>query len=271
MCIVFPVIVTAVMVCPSFFLYRTCTGYKDKEKPLVRVCSGATMAGRAEHKDIRTEIMKSFPELSGEETARLAGHTRLVSCGRGDWILTEGKDVSTTAWLICGHVELLKGSVSGKSTILHIVRDGHFLDLYGIFGSGGAFLSARALSACTLLIMDNSVLRSLLAANSDLSMRVMRALAMRQRMFINKIAVSQGKISVPRRVAGWLLHKARVEKSAVLDDGTTREVLAGLLGLSRESLSRQLSRFSRQGIIRLERKSIVILNEEALRRCLLED
>lgn len=229
------------------------------------------MAGRAEHKDIRTEIMKSFPELSGEETARLAGHTRLVSCGRGDWILTEGKDVSTTAWLICGHVELLKGSASGKSTILHIVRDGHFLELYGLFGSGGAFLSARALSACTVLLMDNRMLRALLSENTVLAMRVMRALAMRQRMFINKIAFSQGKISVRRRVAGWLLHKARVEKSAALDDGITREVLAGLLGLSRESLSRQLSRFVQEGVIRLERKTIVILDDEALRRCLLED
>lgn len=229
------------------------------------------MAGRAEHKDIRAEIMQSFPELSGEEAARLSEHTRLVSFGRGEWIFAEGEDVTTTAWLISGHVELLKGSVSGKNTILHIVRDGHFLDLYGIFGSGDAFLSARALSSCMILIMENRTLRSLLVENSALSMRVMRALAMRQRMFINKIAVSQGKISVPRRVAGWLLHKARVEKSSVLDDGTTREVLAGLLGLSRESLSRQLSRFARQGVIRLERKRIVILEEEALRRCLLED
>ncbi len=229
------------------------------------------MAGRTEHRDIRTEIARSFPELSVDEAARLAENSRMVAAGRGEWIFVEGEKVATTAWLICGHVELLKGSVSGKNSILHIVRDGHFLDLYGIFGSGGAFLSARALSACVLLIMDNRILRSLLAENSDLAMRVMRALAMRQRMFINKIAVSQGKISVSRRVAGWLLHKARVEKSSVLDDGITREVLAGLLGLSRESLSRQLSRFAREGVIRLERRSIVILNEEALRRCLLED
>ena len=98
----------------------------------------------------------------------------------------------------------------------------------------------------------------------------MRALAMRQRMFINKIAVSQGKISVRRRVAGWILHKARVDKTSVLEDVMTREVLAGLLGLSRESLSRQLSRFVQEGMIRLERKTIVIVDEEALRRCLLE-
>lgn len=229
------------------------------------------MAENAESRDVRAYLAQSFPELSAQEAGRLAEGTRLFSCAKGEWIFVEGEDVKTTAWLVCGHVELLKGSVSGKNTILHIVRDGHFLDLYGIFGSSGAFLSARALSACTLLVMDNRNLRPLLEENAVLAMRVMRALAMRQRMFINKIAVSQGKISVRRRVAGWLLHKARVEKSSVLDDGTTREVLAGLLGLSRESLSRQLSRFVQEGVIRLERRAIVILDEAALRRCLLED
>lgn len=229
------------------------------------------MTGYAEHRDVRTELARSFPELSGQEAGRLASGTRLVSFAKGEWIFAEGEVMASTAWLVCGHVELLKGSVAGKNTILHIVRDGHFLELYGLFGSGGAFLSARALSACTVLLMDNRMLRALLSENTVLAMRVMRALAMRQRMFINKIAVSQGKISVRRRVAGWLLHKARVEKSAALDDGITREVLAGLLGLSRESLSRQLSRFVQEGVIRLERKTIVILDDEALRRCLLED
>ena len=119
--------------------------------------------------------------------------------------------------------------------------------------------------------MENRVLRTILAENMGLAQRVMRALAVRQRMFINKIAVSQGKISVRRRVAGWLLHKARVERSAVLEDVVTREVLAGLLGLSRESLSRQLSRFAQEGMIRLERRTIVLTDEEALRRCLMEE
>ena len=138
------------------------------------------------------------------------------------------------------------------------------------FGNGTAFVSALALSRCSVLRIDAKVLRSVLAENAAFALRLMKALAVRQRMFINKIAVSQGKISVRRRVAGWLLHKARVSGSTVVDDGITREVLAGLLGLSRESLSRQLSTFADDGLVRLEKRAIVILDEKALRR-LLED
>lgn len=220
---------------------------------------------------MRERLRACFPELSLQETELLAKATRFSSFAKGEWLCLEGDDASVTCWLVSGHVELLKGSMSGKNTVLHVVSAGHFLDLYGVFGKGRTFLSARALSACTALLMDNRVFRALLGENIGLAQRVMTALAVRQRMFINKIAVSQGKISVRRRVAGWLLHKARVQRSRVLTEVMTREVLAGLLGLSRESLSRQLSRFVQEGMIRLERRTVVIVNEEALRRCLLED
>ncbi|WP_294556276.1 Crp/Fnr family transcriptional regulator [uncultured Mailhella sp.] len=222
-------------------------------------------------RDMRERLGACFPELSVQETERLASAARMSSYAKGEWICVEGGCSTVTCWLVSGHVELLKGSMAGKNTVLHVVRPGHFLDLYGVLGGGAAFLSARTLSPCEVLGMENRVFRALLAENMGLAQRVMRALAVRQRMFINKIAVSQGKISVRRRVAGWLLHKARVEKSTVLEDVITREVLAGLLGLSRESLSRQLSRFAQEGMIRLERRTIVLTDEAALRRCLMEE
>ena len=197
----------------------------------------------AEARDMRERLGACFPELNAQEVERLASATRLSSYAKGEWIYVEGGGATVTCWLLSGHVELLKGSMSGKNTVLHVVRPEHFLDLYGVFGGGVAFLSARALSPCAVLSMENRVLRTILAEN----------------------------MGVRRRVAGWLLHKARVERSAVLEDVVTREVLAGLLGLSRESLSRQLSRFAQEGMIRLERRTIVLTDEEALRRCLMEE
>ena len=46
--------------------------------------------------------------------------------------------------------------------------------------------------------------------------------------------------------------------------GVSREVLANLLGLARETLSRQLSRFSEAGLVELRGKDIVILDVPAL-------
>ena len=220
--------------------------------------------------NMQARIAEMFPELSEQECARLAASSRIVTYAKNEWIFSEGEALSSADWLISGNVELLKGAMSGKNTILHVVREGHFLDHCIFFGSGTAVVSALALSRCSILRFDTKVLRTILMSNAAFAMHLMKALAIRQRMFINKIAVSQGKISVRRRVAGWLLHKARVGRSNVVDDGITREVLAGLLGLSRESLCRQLSSFVDDGLVRLEKKAIIIQDEKALRR-ILED
>ena len=215
-------------------------------------------------------LLNRFRELSAEGAHALAAASRFRVYGKGEWIFSEGAQLFSAYWLESGRVELIKGTLSGKGSILHVMCPGRFIDLCALLGGGTAFYSALALEQSRVLQIESAALLAELKANAALSLRLMRELAARQRMFINKISASQGKISVRRRVAGWLLHKARVEDSPVLKDDVTREVLAGLLGLSRESLCRQLGQFSRDGVIRLERKSIVITDAQALRRSLEE-
>ena len=107
--------------------------------------------------------------------------------------------------------------------------------------------------------------RSLAETCPALGVLLIRALSSRHRLFINKTAESQGVISVPRRVASWLLHRRKMEKSVAIELVGTRELLARLLGVSRESLSRELNGLARSGVIALERRTITILDEAALR------
>lgn len=210
-----------------------------------------------------------FPELSRAEQKLLAFSARELSFGKNDIVFSEGCETGFLDWLIEGRVKLFKNSMSGKSIVLHVVSAGHFLDHSMFFGEL-AFMSAMALTSCRVLRIDAKVLQQIIFQNAPFSVHVLRAVAARQRMFANKITASQGKISVRRRVAGWLVHKTRVNKTNTLEDNVTREVLAGMLGLSRESLSRQLRVFVEEQIIRLEKKAIVVLDNEALQRCLKE-
>lgn len=219
-------------------------------------------------KRIQDRLAVYFPELDQEDLERLAAVTRLSTFRKGEWIFSEGESLGTADWLVSGNVVLLKNSLAGRNSILHVVRQEHFVDHCSLFGSGKAIVSASALGRCELLRIDARTLRAVLGRNAAFSLRLMRALSVRQRMFINKMTVSQGKISVRRRVAGWILHKMRVEKTNRLKDEVTREVLAGLLGVSRESLCRQISRFAQEGTLRLESKTMIVEDEAALRRCL---
>lgn len=217
-----------------------------------------------EAESVRAEVLRIFPELSAEEVSDLVSASALCRFRKGESLATEGRVHTRTDWLLSGTVALLKGSLPGRDIVLHVLAEEHFIELSTLFHKGPFPMNVRALEDCLVLRMDSRALLALSARNGSFALRLMRALAVRQRMYINKISVSHGKISTRRRVAGWLVHKARMEGSLEVKDCITREMLAGLLGLSRESLSRQLSAFAKEGAIALARGAIVILDEAAL-------
>jgi len=115
------------------------------------------------------------------------------------------------------------------------------------------------------LRLDRKALLDALHNDAALGVAMLATMSLRQRLFINKIAGSQGRISVAGRVAAWLLHRAKMEKSASLSMGVTQETLARQMGISRESLSRELSALAAAGLIDRDRRRIILLDANALR------
>ena len=57
-----------------------------------------------------------------------------------------------------------------------------------------------------------------------------------------------------------------MEKTDALDLGVSREILARLVGISRESLSRELSRLAANGLISVERRRVLLLDRAGLQK-----
>ena len=103
----------------------------------------------------------------------------------------------------------------------------------------------------------------LMTENPEMALRMLAALSLRLRMFAHKLA-AQGQGGAACRLATYLLHRRQIGGGDCIRLGVSREVLANLLGLARETLSRQLSRFSEAGLVELRGKDIVILDVPAL-------
>ncbi|MDW7652047.1 MAG: Crp/Fnr family transcriptional regulator, partial [Bacillota bacterium] len=72
------------------------------------------------------------------------------------------------------------------------------------------------------------------------------------------------------RMAGLLLRFIRREgnrtdEGVILDLDLTRQDMASMIGTSRETVARILSRFQKDGILSLDKQRITILDEEKLR------
>ena len=202
--------------------------------------------------------------LAPHERDALSRHARLQTFAPGTALFQEGDESADAMLLLSGLVKLCRHSSQGKECVLHLVHTGKFLDVGVLFYEGGLPISAVALQPTTVLSLNRRAFLHTLENNAPLAVSLMGAMSLRQRLLITKIAGSQGRISVAGRVAAWLLHRSKMEKSATLRLGVTQEILARLMGISRESLSRELSALSSAGIIDHKRRCITLLDHDAL-------
>ena len=206
-----------------------------------------------------------FATMSETERKKLANHARLLPFSLGATLFREGEASADPMLLLSGMVKLCRHSSQGKECVLHLVRPGKLLDAGVLFYEEGLPVTAIGVQAGTVLRLDRKALLDSLHNEAALGLALLNAMSLRQRLLINKIAGSQGRISVPGRVAAWLLHRAKMEKSATLSMGVTQETLARQMGISRESLSRELSALAAAGLIDRDRRRVTLPNADALR------
>ena len=207
----------------------------------------------------RLEVLGGLPlfePLSPDERERLAAGCRMRAFARGAALFREGERADGMHIVLRGVVKVVRFAPDGREMVLHLVRKGNTIGEAAMFQKGTFPASAVAVD-------DVETLFTLVTENPEMALRMLAALSLRLRMFAHKLA-AQGQGGAACRLATYLLHRRQIGGGDCIRLGVSREVLANLLGLARETLSRQLSRFSEAGLVELRGKDIVILDVPAL-------
>lgn len=207
-----------------------------------------------------------FAALNEEERQALAACSRFRFFAPAETLFRQGQARADPMLLLSGMVKLCRATLQGRECVLHLARPGRLLDAGVLFYMGGLPISAVGVREGHVLCLERRALLSVLAGNAGLGLALLAGLSLRQRLFINKIAGSQGRVSVSGGVAAWLLHRAKMEKSQIISLGVTREMLARQMGISRESLNRELGLLAAAGLIVKERRRIILLDTAALQK-----
>ena len=120
----------------------------------------------------------------------------------------------------------------------------------------------------TVQSMDRTALKRWIAERPDISDQLLRVLARRLRRTNNNLA-DLIFTDVPGRVAKALLQLAQrfgTQEGANIrvTHDLTQEEIAQLVGASRETVNKALATFAHRGWIRLEGKSVLIVDTEHL-------
>ncbi len=210
-----------------------------------------------------------FRELPDKEKEFLVQNHSCQSFKRGEIIFREGGNASGPYCLAAGKVKVFKEGIGGREQIIRMVRP------QGILGFS-AFISASPYPSSAVAIEDSGVCRfdgesfmKLIKRNPDLSMKLMRMMAL-ELSFSNTRTVSLTQKHIRGRLAESLL--VLRDTYGLENDGRTirayvsRDDLACFSNMTTSNAIRTLSMFANESVIALEGKKISIVDQARLEK-----
>lgn len=206
-------------------------------------------------------LFKDLPKDQQEDLAMIAVEGLFE---RGQTIFSEGEEGTGFYVVISGRVKIYKLSAEGREQILHIFGPGELFGEVPVFAGQHFPANADAIEESRVFHFPRNSLIDLIKKNPSIAMHMLAVLSMRLRRFTRLIDALSLK-EVPGRLAAHLLYlSSQRDKTRDLELTITKGQLASLLGTIPETLSRILTRMSRQGLIESSANRIKILDRDAL-------
>lgn len=211
-----------------------------------------------------------FRELDDEAAAALRKAMVEVDLARGEVLFREGDEGERIYVVTSGKVKLGRTAADGRENLLAVLGPGQMFGELSLFDPGPRSATASAVTDATLLGLGHTDLLPWLTGRPEVARNLLFQLAQRLRRSNDTLADLVFS-DVPGRVAKQLLDLAdrfgvpSDEGVRVMHD-LTQEELAQLVGASRETVNKALADFAARDWLRLESRSVVLLDVERLRR-----
>lgn len=197
--------------------------------------------------------------LTCEELDRLDEIMTWVKKDPGQTIFTEGDNLENYYNIKKGVARVVKLLPDGRRAILDFLFEGDFL---GLNAEGQYAYSAEAITPVKLCCFPRGKLQILFQEIPKMENRLLG-------IYTDKLVDGQKQLTdlarkSPReRMAAFLLNFSKIESLKISDNRftlpMTREDISDYLGLTIETISRTLSAFSRENLIRIDQRKIITL------------
>jgi len=211
-----------------------------------------------------------FSRLNPEDAHALVDSMEETHLPRGEVLFHEGDSGDRVYVVIEGKVKLGRQASDGRENLLAILGPGQMFGELSLFDPGPRSATVTAVTDSVLMGLSQDKLLVWLDGRPVVARGLLAQLAGRLRR-ANDIVADLVFSDVPGRVAKSLLELSRrfgapAEGGIRVAHDLTQEELAQLVGASRETVNKALADFSARGWIRLEQRSVVLLDVDRLSR-----
>ena len=207
-----------------------------------------------------------FADLEPEAFDQLCRYAKHSALKRGSSLFAKGDPGNSLYAVISGTVKMSISSPDGRNAILNIIGPGEVFGEMALLDGRTRSADAIANSNCELFVIDRREFIPFVKSQPTLAMKLIELLCERLRWTSDQVEqiILQ---NLPGRLASALLRLT--EKHKLAPQGRTiaitQQEIGEMVGMTRESINKQLRAWATRDWVRLEHGAIVVLNAEMLR------
>ncbi|WP_091180214.1 Crp/Fnr family transcriptional regulator [Paramicrobacterium humi] len=221
--------------------------------------------------DTRLHVLSHVPYFAGLESTTIAEINALMTArwyAEDDAVYQAGEPGSRLHVVAAGRVKLVRPSPSGTDVLVDVLTPGGSFGTLHTLGSDRYSDTAQSLSESCVLSLSNQDFRSLIQRFPAVALAVVDDLAARldeSHRTIRSLSAGTAEQRVAAALLGLLEKFERnAGPVAVRRLTITRTELAGMVGLTSETVSRVLGSFKRRALVDIGRGWVSVLDAESL-------
>ncbi|MDE1933638.1 Crp/Fnr family transcriptional regulator [Bradyrhizobium sp.] len=206
-----------------------------------------------------------FCDLDAEAFEQLGRYAKSATLKRGATIFSKGDPGNSLIAVVSGTVKISISSPDGRNAILNLIGPGEIFGEVAVLDGQARTADAIANSNCEIVVIDRREFLPFVKSQPALAMKFIELLCTRLRWTSGQVeeVILQ---DLPGRLASALLRLTERRKASQ-DSRTiavTQQEISEMVGMSRESINKQLRAWASRNWVRLEHGAIVVLNAASL-------
>ena len=211
--------------------------------------------------------------LPRKDTQRLASIAEIKVFKKKTQIFKEGDKADSFYFALTGKVKIFRVTYHGKEQLIHFILPGESFAEAAMFAGGSYPANAIAMERTECIYFPREAFFGIVHSNPELAMKLLGSLSRFCRRFIDLLEDLSHR-SVSSRLAAYVIACApneRIKPGQTVNLGITRGELASRLGTVGETLSRTLKKFKDDGVIKTNKRDVIILKPDALKKLVTGD
>ncbi|WP_449536699.1 Crp/Fnr family transcriptional regulator [Ferdinandcohnia sp. Marseille-Q9671] len=219
-----------------------------------------------------TEVLRTVPlfkELTSNELEEMVNIAQYRKYKKGSHVFMQEDPLEHVFFIYNGKVKIYKNDINGKEQIVTIQKDGDMFPHVGFFRKGNYPAYSLVLEDTMAVVISISHFESVLLQHPQVSIKLFRVLGEKIVDLQNRLEAQilnntyEQIIKLMMRLCETDGHEMANGKKMITTQFTNKD-LANMIGTTRETVSRTLTKLKKKQLIEVDEKGNIIVDSEAI-------